>query len=114
MGAHQIFPQHVVLGTSTIPYFWAVAPSMGVLALIGTFAMPFVHEIENWRGSMFTPQEWTIAYFVVNFVALWGITRFAEQFGLGMSAWYVVGLVALLIDLVQGGAMMQLGKSIQK
>lgn len=83
---------------------------MGTLALINILVIPFIREIERWKGRMLTPMEWMIKYFIVNFVGVWAITRFSEQFGLGVSSWFVVVILAVVLDLVQGAAMMQIGK----
>ena len=51
-----------------------------------------------------------LLYFIVNALGLWFITRFAEQFGIGASSWKVIVVVALLLDMAQGMAMMALQK----
>ena len=111
--ANIYFPQYVVLGTFNINLPWSIFHSMGTLALINILVIPFIQEIEKWKGRMLTPMEWMIKYFVVNFVGVWVITRFSEQFGLGVSSWLVVLVLAVVLDLVQGVAMTQMGK-VQK
>lgn len=104
------FPNQVVLGTFSMNAFWATLHSMAVLSLIATFAIPFFHELEKRRGRMLTPKEWMVYYFLLNAVAIWLITRASDQFGLGVSSWLVVVALAVVFDLVQGAAMMQLEK----
>lgn len=111
--ANVYFPRNVVLGTFNINLGWSIFHSMGTLALINILIIPFIREIERWKGRMLTPMEWMVKYFVINFVGVWAITRFSEQFGLGVSSWLVVVILAAVLDLVQGVAMMQIGK-VQK
>lgn len=111
--ANMYFPQYVVLGTFNINLGWSIFHSMGTLALVNVFVIPFIREIERWKGRMLTSMEWMIKYFMVNFIGVWVITRFSEQFGLGVSSWFVVFILAIVLDLVQGVAMMQIGK-VQK
>ena len=79
---------------------------MGALALIDTLALPFAREAERHLGRMLTYQEWMLKYFVLNFVSIWIITRFSEQFGLGISSWTVAVALALVLDIAQGVVMM--------
>lgn len=108
--ANFFFPQFAVLGTITIPLYWAIIHSAGVLALLGTMAIPVVHEYENWREKMLTTNEWMISYFILNFVGIWLIARFPEQFGFGISIWLVAFVLAIILDFVQGIAMTSLQK----
>lgn len=108
--ANGFFPNQVVLGTFSMNTFWAALHSMAALSLVATFAIPFFHELEKRRGHMLTPKEWMIYYFLLNAVAVWLITRASDQFGLGVSSWFVVVSLAVVFDLVQGAAMMQLEK----
>lgn len=109
--AHLLFPQFVVLGTMTMNIVWALLHSMGVLTLLNTFAIPFVRELEHNRGHMFTPREWMLLYFAINTAGIWLIARVSEQFGLGISAWYVAVVLGLVLDFIQGLAMMQVEKT---
>lgn len=113
MLANNFFPNHVVLGTYSISYWWAIYHSMVKLSLIGTLVMPLVAHYEWKRGKLFEPKEWMITYMVVNVVALWGISRFAENLGLGISAWWVVLILAAVFNWAQGMAMMTLGKYLK-
>lgn len=108
--AHMVFPAFVVLGTGTLSVVWALALSMGILSLIDTFTIPFVRVFENYRKRMFSTVEWMVTYFVINFVGLWLISRGAEQLGLGVKSWIVVLVLAVILDMVQGMAMMKLEK----
>ncbi|MBI2009825.1 MAG: hypothetical protein HYS86_01470 [Candidatus Chisholmbacteria bacterium] len=112
--AHLWFPQAVVLGTEYLTLGWSLLHSMGTLALIGTFSIPFLHRYEESRGRPLTSKDWLLAYLIINFVGLWLISRFSEQFGLGVTSWVVVAVLALTLDIVQGAAMMQLEKSRPK
>ena len=108
--AHMVFPALVVLGTGTLSVVWALALSMGILSLIGTFTIPFVRVFENYRKRMFSSVEWMVAYFLINFGGLWLISRGAEQLGLGVQSWIIVLVLAVVLDMVQGMAMMKLEK----
>jgi hypothetical protein len=113
MFANSFFPQSLVLGTYSISYWWAIYHAMFKLSVVGTFVMPLVTYYEWKNGTIFTPGQWMITYFVVNFVVLWGVTRFSESLGFGVSSVYVLALFALVLDMAQGMVMMQMGKLIK-
>lgn len=113
MIANALFPNQVVLGSFSVPYLWAIHHSMFKLSVIATFVMPFVAYYEWQKSTTFTPKQWMIAYFFVNLAGLWGITRFAENLGLGVSSFGVLVLLTLAFDFAQGAAMMSLGKIIK-
>ena len=111
--ANMFFPKQVVLGTHSLSLVWAILLSMGTLALIDTFAIPFAHMIENRRGRMLSSKEWMVKYFFLNFFGLWVISHFSQQFGLGIAIWYVSAVLAVILDVVQGVAMMTLQKKME-
>lgn len=113
MVANALFPSQIVLGTYSISYGWALYHSMLELTLINVFVMPFVTFYEWKKGVIFTPIQWMTTYFVVNTIALWSISRFAENLGFGVSSTLVVVLLAAAFDWVQGIVMMALGKAIK-
>lgn len=104
------FPQNVVLGTQSLSPTWALFLSMGVLSLINTFAIPFMNQYEKSRKQPLTPKDWMAAYFVLNFIGLWLVTRAAEQLGLGITSWVIAAILAVILDVSQGIAMMRLEK----
>lgn len=107
---HYFFPQFVALGTATTTICWAVVQSMGVLSLIDLLVIPLVGEYEKRRKSKFTTKEWMILYFLINTVSIWIIARFALYLGFGISSWRVAVGLGLMLDVVQGVAMMQIEK----
>lgn len=106
--ANMWFPSQVVLGTVSLTMWWAVLLSAGALALIDTLALPFLAEFEHRRGRLLSPGEMMVAYLLINFIGLWGITRFAEVFGMGVTSWMVVLALAAVLDFFQGIAMVAL------
>ena len=108
--ANMYFPKNVVLGTMSITPIWAIAHSIGSLAIIVTFAVPFIREYENYSKRMFKDKDWFFVYFFINFVGIWLVTRFAEQLGFGVSSIWVVAALAAVLDVAQGIAMMTLEK----
>lgn len=108
--AGRLAPEAVVLGTASISRSWALIHSMGTLTLLNVFMIPLVHYHEEIRGKMYNTKEWMLSYLVINFVGLWVIARFADNLGLGLSAWWVALLLAVVLDWVQGLAMMTLSK----
>ena len=112
--ANMFFPSQIVLGTASISHWWAMYHSMFKLTVICTFIMPLVSFYE-WKNKLtFTSKQWMLTYLVVNFVALWCISRFADNLGLGFSSWFVILLFAGVIDMAQGMAMMALGEKSKK
>jgi uncharacterized membrane protein YvlD (DUF360 family) len=112
--ANYIFPQFVALGTATTSKTWAIIQSMGILALVNLLVIPFVREFERRRKKMFTSKEWMILYFLINTVALWIIARFAFYLGFGISSWMVAVGLAIVLDVLQGIAVMQVEKLKKK
>lgn len=111
--ANLFFPAQVVLGTYAISLFGSLYHSALILTVIGTFVMPLVAYYE-WQNKLtFTPKQWILTYFVVNAIAIWGITRFATHLGLGVSSWVVVVILAAALDWLQGLSMMALGKLLK-
>jgi hypothetical protein len=92
--ANMFFPQYIVLGTQSF------------LVLL----LPFATILERKLGRELKPQEWIAGYFIANLVGLWTLARFSDQFGMGLSAWYVAAGLAVVLDLVQGMVMMQFEK----
>lgn len=105
-----IFPEQIVLGTMNLSFWWSVFHSMSVLSLIGMLSVPLFEWKQEKLNRELTPKEWMVGYLVINFVGLWIISRFSEQFGLGFSAWWVVLLIASVMDVVQGIGMMMVYK----
>ncbi len=113
MIANKMFPTQVVLGTYSISYWWALYHSVFKLTVISVFVMPFITYYE-WKNSVvFSPKQWMLTYFVVNIIAVYEITRYADNLGLGVSSWVVVVLLAAALDWLQGMAMMAAGKLIK-
>lgn len=108
--ANLLFPTNVVLGTFALTPFWALMLSAGKLSIIGLLVMLLVPYREWKTKKDFSPMDWMKLYFVVNTLSVYLITRFAEIYGLGVSSWIVVLVLAALMDIVQGVSMMQLGK----
>lgn len=108
--AGRLAPEAIVLGSFSASRGWALLHSMGTLTLLNVFMIPLVHYHEVVRGKMYNSKEWMLAYLLVNFVGLWVIARFADNLGLGLSAWWVALLLAIVLDWVQGLAMMALSK----
>lgn len=112
LAANALFPNQVVLGSLSVPYWWAVYHSMFRLSVI-TLLVMFGVTIYEWKTrTIFNPAQWMGVYLVVNAFALWCISRFAEQMGLGLSAWWVILILAAVFDFVQGMVMMFLGKAV--
>lgn len=112
--ANVLFPESIVLGTASITHWWAMYHSMFKLTVICIFAMLLVTVCEWKNKVVFSPKQWMGTYLVVNFVALWCISRYADNLGLGFSSWFVILLFAGVLDMVQGMAMMALGEKSKK
>lgn len=112
--ANQYFPEQIVLGTMSLTPQWAIVLSMGTLALFNTLALPFIREYENAKQRMLTNAEWMVIYFFTNAFGLWIISRFAEQFGMGVSSWTFIAGLAIVLDVTQGAAMMFVEKGRSK
>lgn len=100
--ANMYFPKMVVLGNAMLNHNWAVLISMGTLSLIGMLSVPLFEYYQEQKGKVLSTTDWMVGYLVINFVAIWGITRFAEEFGMGISAWWVALVLAAVMDFLQG------------
>ncbi|MDQ3008895.1 MAG: hypothetical protein M3Q81_04860 [bacterium] len=103
--ANMLSPGSVVLGTMSLTPLWAVVLSSGVVSLIATLVLPFLNRFERQRDNELSPAEMMAFYFAINFVSLWLITRASDVFGLGLSSWLVTLVLALIVNLIQGVAM---------
>lgn len=104
--ANKFAPGKVVLGTEFITPFWAILHSMGTLAVIDVAMVPVIETWANNKGKLLTDKDWMMEYFLINTAALWVISRFAENMGLGLSSWVVVVVLAFVVNAAQGIAMM--------
>lgn len=111
--ANRLFPAQVVLGNANSNLWWALFHSMSMLSLVGLLAVPLFEWKQEMLGKPLSAKHWMIGFLVVNFVGLWVISRFSEQFGLGISAWWVVLILAVVLDFVQGMGMMLVYKKEQ-
>jgi hypothetical protein len=114
MVANALAPAHVVLGTYSISYWWAIYHSMLELSLATTLAMPLISLYEWKNKTTFSPKQWMMTYFVINLIVVWGITRYAENLGLGVSSWVTLVVLAFVFNFVQGMTMMKAGKYLPK
>ena len=112
--ANMWFPSSVVLGTANISLLWAVLLSGAVIALIDTFAMPFLREWEMKRKRDLSGKEMMVVYLMINVAAVWLVSRFAEIFGLGVASWVVVLILAAVVNVVQGAVMVSWQKMMEK
>lgn len=108
--ANLYYPKMIVLGTFGLTSFEALFLSAGTLAVINTLLIPFFHIYENRRKKMLSSMEWMIGYAVMNAGALWVISRVPTVFGLGILSWVQLGMLALVLDLIQGIGMMGVEK----
>lgn len=112
--ANILYPQCVVLGTQSISYGWSFIHIAGTLAMLDVLVVPLVREYENKIGKMITDKDWMVAYFVVNFIGLYLMSKFANNLGMGLKAWYSAALMSLVLTPIQGVAMMLLDKTCCK
>lgn len=100
--ANLLAPMSVVFGTEFISPNWGLFHAASLLALIGILCVPIFEYIRETRQQELSMKDWMAGYFIINFLGVWLISRFAEQFGFGVSSWWVVALVALVLDFAQG------------
>ncbi|PWU23533.1 hypothetical protein C5B42_02690 [Candidatus Cerribacteria bacterium 'Amazon FNV 2010 28 9'] len=108
--ANIYFPKQVVLGTMSLTTLWAIILSASTISLLTLLVMPFLRVYEMNRKKMMSPIELMIAYFFVNVVSLWLVTRVSQVFGLGVSSFIIVLILGFILDMVQGIIMMQVDK----
>lgn len=111
--ANMLSPTHVVLGTYSISHWWAMYHSMLKLTLITTFAMPLLTYCHWKKGLTFTQKHWFLTYLVLNFAAIWGITRFSQNLGFGITGWGVALILAAVFASAQGLGIMTLNKYLK-
>lgn len=104
------FPHSVVLGTFALTPLWALALTTTKLTIIDLLVMLLV-PYKEWKTKKdLTPAHWMGMYLVVNVLSVYAISRFAEIYGFGVSSIWTVLVLSIVMDLVQGMVMMQLGK----
>lgn len=101
------FSSQIVLGTASLTYAWAVCMVAGKLSLVAVLATPLIEAWGKKQKRTLTTADWMGAFLVINFATLWVVTRFSAQYGMGVTSWLVVLLLAAVLDFVQGLAMMQ-------
>jgi hypothetical protein len=100
--ANLLFPKSVVFGTECIPSGWGIFHIVSLLALVGILFVPVFEYVREQKQKELSMQDWMIGYFVINFLAVWILSRFAEQLGFGISAWWVAAVLAVILDFAQG------------
>ena len=109
--ANLALPMQIVFGTMSISSTSAIVLSSGILAWLATVTLPLFTEIEIRKNMVLTPAHWLAGYLVINIAGVWLITRFADIIGLGVASWMYVVLLAILLDVAQGIAMMAYGNA---
>ncbi len=112
--ANMFFPSQVVLGTMSLTHTTALLLSSGVIAWFATITMPIFTEIEVRKHMVLAPQHWMIGYLIINLIGVWVVARFADALGLGVASWVYVFALAVVLDVVQGIAMMLYGEAQKK
>ena len=112
--ANMFFPENIVLGTISLTASWALILTSTALSLITVIMMPFLRMWEMNQKRDMKPAEMIGVYFVINFVGLWLLTRASDVFGLGVTSWIVVLLLAVVLDFAQGMVMMQVDQMRKK
>lgn len=97
-----IVPKAVVFGTEFISPSWGIFHVVSLLSLIGILFVPVFELVRENIQRELSMQDWMLGYFVINFVSIWVISRFAEQLGFGISAWWVGAIIAVFLDFAQG------------
>jgi len=109
--SHWLFPEAIVFGTHTMSPEWSLLLIAEKLALISTFAIPYVAYQEWKRNSDYSPKEWMTTYFFVNAASVWLLSRFASNLGFGISSFWVAIFLGAALDWAQGMAMMGYSKA---
>ncbi|MDQ5951021.1 MAG: hypothetical protein QG639_298 [Patescibacteria group bacterium] len=104
------FPTNVVVGNVSLTPAWAAMLFGSALSLLTVLFLPFVTVWEQRIKRDLKPQEMMLLYLVFNFVSVWLLTRKSEVFGVGVTSWLVVLVLAVVFDIFQGLVMMQIEK----
>ena len=112
--AHLILPHQIVLGAKDIPLLWALKQSAIYTAILDMLAIPVMEYVQQLQGKVLTSNAWMIAYLIVNFAGLWALSRYSNLIGLGISAWWVVLILAAILDFLQGAVIMATMKVVKK
>lgn len=93
-----VFPDWVVLGTSTIPPLVAAIIAGALLTLIISFVEPFM-KYKKWKVS--DERAWALIYALVNVVSVWGIARVSIYTGVGISSFLIAIVLGIELLLIQ-------------
>lgn len=105
--ANSFFPRLVVLGTHIVSPFMGALSAGAIIALFGVGVIPLIENIATMRRIKLTDMHWMGIYLVLNVLALWIVSRFAEMVGMGIQAWWVAIVLGVAFDMVQGILMKQ-------
>lgn len=111
--ANKWWPTHVVLGTHFFSPMVALLYTVLPLTILSVGFVPVVEHVMDTTEWKATDYHWLALSFVVNATALWGLTRFAEWIGMGVSSWMVVAAVAVVLTAVQGMLVMGVVKRVK-
>lgn len=94
--AHRFFPQNYII----LPLLGLYLPTLFLLAFIWTFIIGLTQTIADYLEIKLKNNIFLVtAYFISNFVAIWGIARIGLGFGAKSSLW--VFALALISNFIQ-------------
>lgn len=95
------FPHFFELGNVPLSPSYAALTAGFILALVIALVEPVFTTLNIHVKHDGT---WALIYWVINSEVIWGIARFAEYIGLGISAYWVAAVVAATVNILQWGS----------
>ena len=111
--ANLFFPKAVVLGNHLVSPLVGAIYAMAMVSLIAVGVMPVAEYMAKQNNTQLTSSHWLIIYWIVNAGSVWLTGRFAGLVGMGVSSWVTTIIFGLVLDLVQGGLMMNVVRKIK-
>jgi hypothetical protein len=108
-----VFPNVMVFGTHQVSVLAGLLMSSIVFTFLTIGAIPVIEAVQSTLKIKLSNMQWMVAYYVLDFVSLWVLARFAEQLGMGISSWKAIAFIAILFDCAQGLAITSLMKRMK-
>lgn len=99
--ANQSYPDRIVIGNHFFTFWYALLYSMSAITAIVVISTPFIEWVVEHLKLKLIDLHWLLAYFLLNFGAIWTAARGAEMLGMGISSWEVAAALAAVFTVGQ-------------
>jgi|GEM_PF-1423636 len=112
--ANILAPNQIVLGNHLVSPSVGVVMVSVVLSFVIVGSLPLLESVVDLFKLKLKDSHMILFYFVVNTLAVWLLSRFAEMLGFGISSWVVAICLGFVLNLVQGVVIKSLTATMAK